>query len=93
MDDKKLYTISELAGIFGVSNQTIHTRIGKGKFPNNFTVGDGSNKRILVPAGDVIDEKNKEAGRLAKLIEALGFPVQWGKAQAVDSDRFQEAIV
>lgn len=50
---EKLYTVAELAKIFGKSRQAIHNWLEAGRFPNNFEVGEGGGKMFLVPASDV----------------------------------------
>ena len=70
---EKLYTVAELAKMFGVSRQTIHNWTSDGRFPNSITVGDKNT--ILVPASDVELAKGEEAAKLIKELDRLGFQV------------------
>lgn len=70
---EKLYTVAELAKMFGVSRQTIHNWNTDGRFPNSITVGDKNT--ILVPVSDVELAKKEEAARLIKELDRLGFQV------------------
>lgn len=69
----KLYTVTELAKIFGKSRQAIHNWIDDKRFPNKFEVGEGGGKIILVPASDVEMVKNEEAAKLLGELDRLGF--------------------
>lgn len=70
---EKLYTVTELAELFGVTRQTIHLWIEDGRFPNHFMVGRGGGKMILIPADDVEKVKEEEAKKLVEQLNRLGF--------------------
>ncbi|MCO5189140.1 MAG: helix-turn-helix domain-containing protein [Anaerolineae bacterium] len=70
-DSNKLLTVTEVAGILGVTRQTIHNWIGDGRFPNKMDVGGG--KLVLIPASDVDAVKRQEADKLIAGLRRLGF--------------------
>ncbi len=72
MNDK-LYTVSQLATLFGVSRQSIYNWIDAGKFPNKFEVGEGGGTITLIPASDVAVVREEEAEKLIKRLDRLGF--------------------
>ncbi len=72
MNDK-LYTVSQLADMFGVSRQSIYNWIEAGKFPNKFEVGEGGGTITLVPASDVEVVRKELAAKLVKKLDRLGF--------------------
>jgi len=67
----KLYTVSDLVRLFGVSRQTIHNWENNGRFQNSLKVGD--KRTLLVPASDVERVRHEEAARLIKDLDRLGF--------------------
>lgn len=69
----RIYTVAELATLFGKSRQTIHNWLDAGRFPNAFEVGTGGGKMVLIPASDVETVKEKEAAKLIKKLDRLGF--------------------
>ena len=68
---EKLYTVAELAQLFGCSRQTIHNWNNDGRFPNSLTVGDKNT--VLVPASDVELVRREEAEKLINELDRLGF--------------------
>ena len=70
---QKLYTVAELAEMFGKSRQTIHNWLDDGVFPNKFEVGEGGGKIVLIPASDVAPVKEREAAKLKEQLARLGF--------------------
>lgn len=72
MNDK-LYTVSQLADIFGVSRQSIYNWIEADRFPNKFEVGEGGGTITLIPASDVEVVRKEEAKKLIKRLDRLGF--------------------
>lgn len=68
---EKLYTIAELAALFGCSRQTIHNWNSEGRFPNSITVGEKGT--VLVPASDVETARREEAEKLIAQLNRLGF--------------------
>lgn len=70
---ERLYTVAELAGIFGKTKQTIHNWINDGRFPNKFEVGEGAGRIVLIPASNVEVVKKEEAEKHLKELNRLGF--------------------
>lgn len=70
---EKLYTVAELAKLFGKSRQAIHNWLEAGRFPNSFEVGEGGGKMVLIPASDVEIVRNEEAAKLLEELDRLGF--------------------
>lgn len=66
---EKLYTITELAELFGITRQGIHKWVQNGRFPHSFQAGN----MTLIPASDVESVKEQEAARLAEQLDRLGF--------------------
>ena len=71
--NEKFYTVTELSKVFSVSRQAIHNWMERGRFPNNFEVGEGGGRIVLVPASDVEKVKKEEADKLKQKLDRLGF--------------------
>ena len=69
---EKLYTVTELANVFGKTRQTIHNWIEAGRFPNYVQLG-GDGGTIAIPASDVETVRKEEAERLLTELDRLGF--------------------
>lgn len=69
---EKLYTVTELADVFGKTRQTIHNWIEAGRFPNHVQLG-GDGGTIAIPASDVEAVRREEAEKLLTELDRLGF--------------------
>ena len=73
---KEIYTVTQLAEMFGVSRQTIHNWVNDGRFPNHVSAGEGKGSIILIPASDVDTVREEEAEKLRQQLHRLGFQYQ-----------------
>lgn len=69
---EKVYTVTELAEIFGKTRQTIHNWIDAGRFPNHQQLG-GEGGTVAIPASDVEAVRKEEAAKLLNELDRLGF--------------------
>lgn len=68
----QLYSVAELAELFGKTRQTIYNWVDAGRFPNHVQLG-GEGGTIVIPASDVEVVLNEEAAKLRDELDRLGF--------------------